>query len=346
MHTMNAKWGKMLAIRPRGQLRAVVLGTLLLNCSGVAHAAADGCEVIDLMPKFWRVVEATRHQGVARQVAEFRRVLAVDQTDLYSESGLGFKSGEDLDRAILKALARAQEDRGAVKPMERLIKRGLPSYISTFRKTFPDFKCDFAIYLMPSLGQLDGAGRIVNHGPALLLGVDRIAAEFTPATLPIFIDHELFHRYHFQTAGFSDDQGQNETIWRCLWSEGLATYVSMALNPASTLQDALFLPKDLVTRAQPVLPSLVAQLYPKLDQVDPAVFSQFFSYHQPDGGVPSRAGYYIGALAAQRIAQRQSLLSLAHMSGAMVRVRLSQVLADMAEPAPDMIRQPLPGPQT
>ena len=109
--------------------------------------------------------------------------------------------------------------------------------------------------------------------------------------------------------------------------------MSMALNPPSTLQDALFLPKDLVRRAQPLLPSLIGQLYPKLNQVDPSTFSKFFGYHPADGAVPARAGYYIGAVAAQRIAQGESLFSLAHMNAAVVRGRLSRALSVMERDA-------------
>jgi len=260
---------KIIANRLMWHWRKAVFRILIFSCSGLARAATPECTVIDLMPKFWRVVDDSRHQSADQQVAEFRRVLGVDRTDLYSESGLGFESTEALNSAILKTVASTREHPEPIESMGTLIESRLPSYIREFRKTFPDFECSFPIYIVPSLGQLDGAGRVVDHRPALVFGVDNIAAEHTATTLPIFIDHELFHRYHFQAAGFSDDNARNEVIWRTLWAEGLATYVSMALNPPATLQDALYLPKDLVRRAQPLLPSLIGQLFPKLNQVDP-----------------------------------------------------------------------------
>jgi hypothetical protein len=73
---------------------------------------------------------------------------------------------------------------------------------------------------------MDGAGRDVGGRPSLVFGVDTIAQFWMPQTLPIFLSHELFHRYHFQAAGFSDDLAERDLIWRSLWAEGLATYVS------------------------------------------------------------------------------------------------------------------------
>ncbi len=66
--------------------------------------------------------------------------------------------------------------------------------IARCKASFPDFICDFPIYLMISLGHMDGAGRVVGGIPALVLGVDSIDGIETPAQRPIFFAHELFHR--------------------------------------------------------------------------------------------------------------------------------------------------------
>jgi hypothetical protein len=172
---------------------------------------------------------------------------------------------------------------------------------------------------------LDGAGRIVDGKPSLILGVDVIASE-QPETLGILIHHELFHRYHFQVARFSDDNAEHEVLWKVLWAEGLATYVSMKLNPPASMQDALLVPKDLVQRSQPMLPDLVAELEPNLNRIDPELFTKFFTYRGPEANPPSRVGYYIGALLAQRMARRHSPARLAHMHASEVRIELGREL--------------------
>lgn len=302
----------------------------LLSVSAPCLAATQRCRVIDLMPQFWQVVEASGHESAAQQVQDFRKHLVDNHGDLYFATGLGFQSDKELSEAIQNELAEARRHPEAMRRMTRLLQREMPRYINTFQRAFPDFKCDFPIYLLPALGKLDGAGRVVNHVPSLIFGIDDIAAEFTPSTLPIFIDHELFHRYHFQVAGFSDDKGDRDVVWRTLWAEGLATYVSKVLNPPASMQDALILPKDLEQRAQPQLAALIAKLMPQLDRVDTGTFGEFFDYHPSETAIPSRVGYYIGALAAERLAGQSSLYTLAHMQAGVVREKLPQTLAEIA----------------
>ena len=169
--------------------------------------------------------------------------------------------------------------------------------------------------------------------PALVFGIDSMASEFSgkPLQLHVFLDHEIFHRYHSQVTGFSDDNGQEEIIWRGLWVEGLATYVSMVLNPPATMQDALFFPTDLVKRASPIRSRLAKQLEGNLDVSDSKIFRKYFSYHIGDAdGVPPRSGYYIGLLASQRLAQQNSLKELVHLRDDAVRKELGETLTLLA----------------
>ena len=294
-------------------------------------AAAQECSIVNLMPPFWHAADSS-HDTPDQTLRDLHRVLIAPNGDLYSATGVGFSSEEKLNAAILKTIADARSRPDAIHSSLLLLEQRLPAYIRDFKRAFPDFQCNFKIYLLPAFGALDGAGRVVNGTPALLLGIDNIAAEqFTPERLRILIDHELFHRYHSQVAGFSDDNAQRETLWRALWVEGLATYASQALNPPASMQDALMLPEDLVRRSQPQLSALIAQLMPQLDEVNPQLFATFFTYHQDDGGVPSRVGYYLGALAAQRLAWQNSLFSLAHMQAPEVRIKLKQALSDIQQ---------------
>jgi hypothetical protein len=139
------------------------------------------------------------------------------------------------------------------------------------------------------------------------------------------------YRYHNHVAGFSDDKGNRELIWRALWAEGLATYVSTSLNPSATLQDGLFVPRDLVQKAGPILPALAAEISRKLDEVDEQFFAKFFLYHPSTGALPSRSGYYVGARIAEMLAKQRSLFELAHMQPETVRSEIGDILAVMAK---------------
>lgn len=287
------------------------------------------CPVVDLMPQFWQIVDGSSKVSAQMQIEEFRKDLIQDHGDLYSATGVGFDSDQKLDAAILRELAAVRAHPESTRKMSALLEHDLPLYIRHFQRHFPDFRCNFPIYLLPSLGQLDGAGRVVNGQPSLLIGVDNAATEYTQKTLRIFVDHELFHRYHFQVAGFSDDKGDHDILWRTLWAEGLATYASEMLNPGATLQDALILPKDLVTKAQPQLTSLIAQIMPDLDRSDPKMFAAFFEYHAADTVIPSRAGYYLGARVAEQLALKGSLFTLAHLQADAAKDDIVKALSDL-----------------
>jgi hypothetical protein len=82
-----------------------------------------------------------------------------------------------------------------------------------------------------------------------------------------------------------------------------------------------------VYSTQFMLPELVGELEPNLDRIDPELFSNFFTYRGPEASPPSRVGYYISALVAQRVAKRHSLVGLAHMSANRVRKELGAQLA-------------------
>jgi hypothetical protein len=298
------------------------------TCLPASEATAQprSCRIINLMPAFWRVVATTSATTPSEQVRQFHARLADKNRDLYSATGFGFLTRDELDAAIPLAISEAHSHPEPMQAMTRSIIAQLSAMVRRFQHTFPDFQCDFPIYLAPSLGKLDGAGRIIHHKVALIIGVDQASQEYSAAKLPIFLSHELFHRYHQQVAGFSDDEGDRAPIWLALWAEGLATYVSMRLTPGATLQEALILPNDLIEQARPRLRQLVPEIRMHLEDRDPVIFAEFFKYHRQAAVVPSRVGYYIGALIAQVLNNERSLFELAHTSHADVEKLERQTL--------------------
>jgi uncharacterized protein YjaZ len=167
---------------------------------------------------------------------------------------------------------------------------------------------------MISLGHMDGAGRVVGTSPALVLGVEMIDRIETPAQMPVFFAHELFHRYNYRVAGFSDDPGDHQPIWRTLWAEGLATYVSAKLNPDRPLSDAMLFPPDLAERAAPQIERLARALRDN-DAPNPGLYAEYFEVGSTKSGIPPRAGYYVGYRVASLAAREYSLYRLAHLRG-------------------------------
>ncbi len=306
---------------------------ILALLPGASVAAAATCPVVDVMREYRQALDHVAGKPPAEQPGAFERSFVTAHAALYRPEVLGLDKPDALDAHIRKNLPDLQQRADAIDVTAATLRAQLPGYIADFRTAFPDFDCNFNIYLMPTFGILDGAGRVVEGKPALVLGVDTISAVEAPAQLKVFVDHELFHRYHFQVAGFSDDDNDRAVIWKALWAEGLATYVSATLNPQRPLREALILPLDLESRAKPQLRAISAALRANLDRVAPDVFNTYFSYGDraaAAAGLPSRGGYYVGYRVAQRLAKSRSLVELAHLKGDELRAQIGAVLDEFA----------------
>jgi hypothetical protein len=304
------------------------LAPLLVILASVAHAETT-CKVDDAYADFVQRAKSTQGAGDEARLAALHDFLAA-HAGLYTAEAIGIVPGPELERAGLHEMAAVN---ATAAEFDAALQHGLATSADRFAQTLPDFRCDFVLYVAPTFGQMDGAGRVVNGKPALVFGPDVIAGYQTPGQLPVFIAHELFHRYHFAAAGFSDDLAERELLWRTLWAEGLATYASARLNPDRPLADAMLLPRDLAERAAPLVPTLAREISVKLDVVDAATFARFFEGGDASArarGWPARSGYYLGYLVAESLAQRYTLPELAHLQGPALRREIGAVLTSLA----------------
>lgn len=298
----------------------------------VPHAAlASSCRVIDAYTPVALLSRQTAIAPPVEQVRAFRQSVIARYPYLYAQQVLTLSAGQDMDTLILASLASARRGQTRSKLVTRL-RHLVESAQASFAK-LDGFRCDFPIYLTDSLGQFDGAGRIVDGRRSLVLGVDTLDAEQGRISLPVFLDHEMFHRYHFMVGGFSDDAADRQPLWRTLWAEGLATYASRALTPGATIGQALMLPTDLAKRAAPLTPQIAADLLSHLDEANPDVYRTYFTYGDKAvvaRGLPWRSGYYIGYLVASRLARHRSLSTLAHLSPRRVHAMVRAALQTLA----------------
>ena len=182
-----------------------------------------------------------------------------------------------------------------------------------FLNAFPDFDSSRArIYLMLSMFRFDG--KIPHDNPRmLLLGLDGLAKfHGADARLPVILSHELFHVYHFQVNPLPRDVDQIE-LYRLIWQEGLATYVSQVLNPDASLADVLLDP-GLAQEGPKFVPMLAHSLLTQLESTDDATAARYLSYRR-GGQIPSRMGYLIGYEIARRTAATHQVTELARLRG-------------------------------
>ncbi|MGH6890353.1 MAG: DUF2268 domain-containing putative Zn-dependent protease [Rhizomicrobium sp.] len=310
---------------------ALLFGMFCL-LSQAPGASAETCPVVDATSAFWPLAERSATMTPGAQAAAFRSEVVARFPALYTDNVLGHENMRALDKLAVASLLRTRRNGMKGRAVERDLVRSLPVFLAHFQKTFPDFRCNFPIYLMVSLGSLDGAGRMVGGKPALALGIDTIANYENPKWMPALIAHELFHRYNFQAAGFSDDPGDRQAIWRTLWAEGLATYVSGQLNPQASLGEVLF-SSDLAKRGPPLIGRLAAALRNN-DAPDPPLYARYF---EGGGGgeagaepIPQRSGYYVGYRVVQLLAKRRSFYELAHLKGPSLHREIDGALDELA----------------
>jgi hypothetical protein len=190
-----------------------------------------------------------------------------------------------------------------------------------FRAFFPDYRLGVPVYLVHSLGEMDGGGRTIGDRDVMVFGADVIARIHDTGTIGPFLDHELFHIYH---ARFFSDCDQ---LWCALWREGLATYVAERMNPGATDRQLLLTsPVPLRAAVDPNLGEAVCLARARMDSTDEADMRHFFQGGASPGAFPPRFGYYVGYRIARQIGSRMSLAALARFTQANARPRIEQAM--------------------
>jgi uncharacterized protein YjaZ len=282
-----------------------LLLAVLISCSAAAHAAAP---VRNIAGDFAHTWDATRNLPMDERVAAFRRDVAAKYPDFYSAKR--FKVSEAVyDQHIAKFIQRFDAIRAPYLEKVRAFDHELPRNMATFSKTFPDFSLNTPTWLVHSFGEMDGGTREFNNRVDLIFGADMMATLHANDNLAPLFHHELFHVYHHQRFACGTD-----AVWEHLWEEGLATYVSYAMNPgASDSELMLDFPKGMRTATEARLAASWTHLGQVLDKTEPGLYSELFSTQAGNSSLPARRGYYLGYLVAREAAKTRSLPELAAM---------------------------------
>jgi hypothetical protein len=301
----------------------------------LVRAAADRgggrLEIIDAAENCSEFYRQTAGATPEQQAQAFEKFLRAPHPTLYTSKVLLLT--EPFSHSVpeqLEKAARFRPDPTRVEEVRRTLDADLQDAAVQFRKTFPDFTSKRPVAVVCSLGGFDGGTREVEGAQMLLFGPDVIAA-IRPRGFKLrpFLEHELFHVHH---GNLHPDAP--ETVGWQLWEEGLATYVSAALNPGATA-DEVSVSDALVAEATPRLPELSRRLLAHLDDPDSSkTYAEFFLGSLEKADVPLRSGYLIGWRIAEALGRTRSLAELARMSPAQVRVEVESALHEMARQPP------------
>jgi Predicted Zn-dependent protease (DUF2268) len=276
--------------------------------SCLSARAAGKLYVYDLIPDLYHFLKIAPEERASRAKL-FTQLIIRPHPEIYGRPQI-FKTDLGTLEQYLDALNAYLP---AIEQIhQRFVEKG-PSIEAKFLETFPDFDVSRArIYLMLSLFRFDG--KIPHDNPRmLLLGLDGLAKfHGANAHLPVILSHELFHLYHFQVNPLPHDADQIE-LYRLIWQEGLATYVSQLLNPGAPLADVLLDPR-LSEEGPHFVPMIARNLLAELESRDDSTTARYLSYRR-GGQVPARMGYLIGYVIARKAATTRQVMELARLRG-------------------------------
>lgn len=198
--------------------------------------------------------------------------------------------------------------------------------IESFRNSFPDLRTMPSVYLLHSLGEMDGGTRMFGDRHYLIFGADVMVAAHDFDDERPFLHHELFHVYHEQFFPSCDK------VWCNLWAEGLAVHVAHVLNPeASDSQLLLTAPEPIRAQVDEHLADVICAVQARFDSSDSSDVGALFSFERLSPTVPPRAGYYVGLLIAERVAAGRRLGDLARLPPAEAHDLVRSALDDLAD---------------
>jgi len=295
------------------------VGVLLLLSAPAK--AADDLHIVDLTGEFDRFAMATEGMPDGQRIRAFEKQIGRIGNGFYSRE----RNPDGYDFRVLLQLKTYPQRRNATLTVSRRFNELFAPARRNFEAVFGPVTSRQPIFLLDSMGELDGGTRDLTGGLTLLFGADVIAEVHKEKDMSAFFYHELFHLYRK-----SRDTDCN-AIWCSLWEEGLATYVSSRLDPNAN-DDELIL-----NLPQPIRPAVeanrgraVCEVVRRLESTTDRDFSALFQGDDNLPGYPSRMGYYIGYLVAADAGRRYGLHRLADMRAVEARPLIDAALSRMA----------------
>lgn len=303
-----------------------------------AALAADGQSRPFVAASFAAFWKAAQGRPFAEQLAAWDREVEAPRRDLYAAVVWEASRHEDWStrkQRFLRARFAAYPALAAGIPGEELaLRRVLDEQMPRFRRMFPDASAQPPVewLLAPNFDAKSGVR--ADGQPVLVFAVDSLLLE--KADLGIVVPHELFHLYHAQHAGFSNDgvmPGVALTV--PLFEEGLATYVSSQLS-AGHDDGALLLQANLgdvpASRLGEIAHRFLADArFKAIDSEHPDAFKKWFSAGATpyQAGLPNRVGYWLGLQVIRHLRRTYTLAQMAAWTPAQADAKVMAALGEL-----------------
>ena len=305
-------------------LAAAFLACALVTAQAAAAPKKADLRFVDVTAEYDKTAEAAvKLKDDKAKVALFEKRMTTVADGFYARS----RKPEKYDERVLGNLKAYPERREKILAVSREFQKLFGPARASFEKAFGPVSSPQPVYLLHSLGEMDGGTRdnLNSKKSTLMFGADVMARIHYGRDMTPFFHHELFHVYH------EPMMPDCEATWCSLWEEGLATYVAQQLNPQAG-DGAL-----LLDMPAPIRPAVDANRTAAFCAVKPLLNSEkeedyaplfYGSQHLP--GFPARMGYYIGYLVAADIGKTHTLKQLAALKPADVKPLIEASFERMA----------------
>lgn len=285
-----------------------ILSILLVASLSLAATASAKPPYYDLTGQFATFVDKTRAMESKARIAAFRARMNALFPGFY-EPRFG-ASSEQYDKQVARALNGFDAARPEFDRARQYFPVAYAAGLKHFRAVFPGFKPNVPVYLLHSLGEMDGGVREIRGKDYLVFGADVIGRIHDSRDIGPFLDHELFHVENGKYFA------ECEALWCGLWLEGLATYAAKAMNPgADDRQLMLNFPKPIRAATDAVWASALCLTRAKAGSTKQDDYMDFLAAsNNPEGQFAQRFGYYVGLRVMEELAATHPLAELAHMT--------------------------------
>lgn len=281
--------------------------------------------LIDLSDDFAAFYDRTEGMTPDARVEAFKSEIVPLLPEFYGRDRFRRLTDEQFDGRIAGAMEDFAAVRGRYESKAAQFDSLIAPAFASFRGAFPDARPVGDIYLLHSLGEMDGGTRSFSTGVHLIFGADVMGRAHPYDDEEPFFHHELFHTYHLRN--FSDCG----SVWCALWIECLAVYAAKTLNPGATDEQLLLtIPEPIPADVDANLAEAVCLIKARINSRDSADLRALFSFSRMNERLPPRFGYYVGYLVAREAGRTRSLQELAAMNNLQAAPIVDAALGQLA----------------
>lgn len=291
----------------------LLVGFVQIGCTS---KDSDKFKINNSTDAFIQYYKLTKNLTDEKKVSLFDSLVVKSNPTFYQYKFAQWKKNDlDPDIEILRRVQAFDVFNDRFISLNSEIPGQIDSALESFKKTFSDFKTNFEIDYLHSMGEMNGGVREIAGQNRFIIGLDVIAQIHNWENNKPFFQHELFHLYLNQIyAPSNSGEYVQDAFYNDLWQEGLATYVSYALNPkASHKEMMLDIPQGLVQKTEAVMPHIAKDLIKNMFSTDSEIYQRYFLMSSKSEVIPQRAGYYIGFLLVKQLAEKYPLQELVRL---------------------------------